>query len=472
MMKIEEIIKATGGEIIYSDCAEISGISTDSRKITPDCLFVPIQGERFDGHDYIKQSFEAGAAAALTHRTAGNGQAEAGGGKSAMYEPLPGKTLIRVADTSKALRDLAAFYRSKFNIPFVGITGSVGKTSTKDMVAGVLQQKYKVLKTAGNFNNEIGLPLTIFNLDAGHEAAVLEMGMSGFGEIGRLAEIVKPDIAIITNIGISHIEKLGSKQNILRAKLEILEGLKPGGLVIMNGDDSLLRGLKDLLNKRTVFYGMDEGVDYRAVNINSRGELGTSFDITVANREFTVQLQVPGIHNVHNALAAIATGYELGVPVESIIDGISKFTPGKMRMDIIPANGFRIINDSYNASPQSMEAAIKVLMDMTGGGRRIAVLGDMLELGDWTEEAHRGVGNFAAVQGVDMLVTVGMNAKYIAQGAVDAGMPEIRTANFFTVEDAVEFLEEELLKDDVFLIKGSRGMKMEIIAEKLKEYGG
>ncbi len=460
-LKIEEIEKATGGELIsgalYRETV-IAGISTDSRKITPGCLFIPIQGERFDGHDYINQAFETGAAAVLTHRPKVDSGTE--------------QVIIKVEDTSKAIRDIAAYYRQKFNIPFVGITGSVGKTSTKDMVADVLQQKYNVLKTEGNFNNEIGVPLTIFNLNEGHQAAVLEMGMSGVGEISRLTDIIRPDVAIITNIGLSHIEKLGSKQNILRAKLEILEGLRSGGLLVLNGDDSMLRGLKGLLKNRTVFYGMDEGVDYRAVNINSRGELGTSFDITIDNREYTVQLQVPGAHNVHNALAAIAAGYELGVPMESIINGISLFTPGKMRMDILSAEGFRIINDSYNASPQSMEAAIKVLNGMNGGGRRIAVLGDMLELGDWTEETHRGVGKFAAGEGVDLIITVGINARFISKGATDAGYPSERTANFNTVEEAVQYLEKVLLRNDVILIKGSRGMKMEIIADKLKEYGG
>jgi UDP-N-acetylmuramoyl-tripeptide--D-alanyl-D-alanine ligase len=470
-LSIEELIEATGGELVLpvegkdAGVSGITGISTDSRKITPGCLFIPISGERFDGHEYINQALTLGASVSLTHRGI---EQVIGGGAG-----LPaGKALIKVEDTLKALRDIAEYYRSKFKIPVVGITGSVGKTSTKDMVAGVLQQKFKVHKTEGNFNNEIGVPLTVFNLNREHEAAVLEMGMSGLGEISRLTSIIKPDVAIITNIGLSHIEKLGSKQNILRAKLEILEGLRPGGLLVLNGDDSLLRGLKGLLKERTVFYGMDEGVDYRAVNINSKGELGTVFDVKVDNQEYTIRLQVPGAHNVHNALAAIAAGCELGVPMESIIKGISDFTPGKMRLDIITANGFRIINDSYNASPQSMEAAIKVLVGMNGEGRRITVLGDMLELGDWTEDSHRGVGRFAAGENVDIIVTVGLNARYIAEGAVEAGFPRSRTANFNTVEEAIEYLEKNLIRDDVMLIKGSRGMKMEIIAEKLKEYGG
>ena len=453
ILNIGEIIKATGGSLISGNSeAEIRGISTDSRKINDGCMFIPLIGERFDGHDYIKAALDSGAAAVLTQR----GDIADGAG-----------TFIRVGDTSKALRDIAAYYRKKFSIPFVGITGSVGKTSTKDMIAGVIGKKYKVLKTEGNLNNEIGVPLTIFNLEDTHEAAVLEMGMSGAGEIGRLTAIIKPDIAVITNIGMSHIEKLGSRQNILKAKLEILEALNPGGLVVLNGDDALLAGMKDLLKFRTVFYGMDEGVDYQACNINSHGENGIYFDIIIRGREFCIHIPVPGVHNVHNALAAVAVGCELGIPMEDVIKGIAGFSPTKMRMDIIALNGLKIINDAYNASPQSMEAALNVLKEIGGKGRKIAVLGDMLELGDWAEKAHFDVGGFAAAGRIDQIVAVGNNARYIADGALEAGYPPSQIKYFKSNEEALEFLKGNLLYEDVILIKGSRGIKMEEIVKGL-----
>lgn len=448
-----DIVKATGGKLICGDPEqEIANISTDSRKIGEGELFVPIHGERFDGHDYIDASLAAGAAAALTHRE---------------HEPVGGKSIIHVSDTLKALGEIARYYRNRFDIPLVGITGSVGKTSTKDMVSGVLGQKYNVLKTAGNFNNEIGLPLTLFNLDAFHEAAVIEMGMSGFGEISRLTAIAQPNVAIITNIGMSHIEKLGSRQNILKAKLEILEGLKTGGLVVLNGDDPLLWGVKGLLSFRTVFYGLDEGRDYRARNVVSAGESGSHFDITVGGRDYTVHVPAPGLHNVYNALAAIAAGIELGLPMDRIIAGIGEFTPGKMRLTILQHAGMKIINDAYNASPQSMEAALSVLKDVAVNGRTLAVLGDMLELGEYAQRAHRDVGHFAVAKGIDYVLAVGELGAFIAAGAREAGMADGHALSFGNNEQVIDFLSGFAAQGDVILVKGSRGMKMEKIVEKL-----
>lgn len=452
-ISVSEIVEATNGFLVSGDGEKIiTRISTDSRKIDTGCLFIPLVGERFDGHDFIIKAFECDAAAVLTHK------------KGIRNDT---KCVIQVDDTSKALRDIACYYRKKFEIPFIGITGSVGKTSTKDMVASVVSRKFNTLKTEGNLNNEIGVPLTIFNLELQHEAAVLEMGMSGPGEIGRLTAIIKPDIAIITNIGMSHIEKLGSRQNILKAKLEILEGLNPKGLLILNGDDALLVGMKDLLKFRTVFYGIDEGVDYKADNINSHGENGTYFDIKVAGAEYKVHVPVPGIHNVQNALAAIASGCELGIPMEEIVLGIEGFSPTKMRMDIFTANGIKIINDAYNASPQSMEAALNVLKEIGKGCRKIAILGDMLELGDWAKEAHFGVGRFAAESGIDLLFTVGQAARNIADGAIKAGCHDERVKSFENNLEALNYLKYVGRTGDVILVKGSRGMKMEEIVKGL-----
>lgn len=452
-IRCEEILKATGGKLICGDMnAVFKVISTDSRKIERGDLFIPIEGERFDGHDYILSSFEAGAAGSLTHKE---------------IEPVKDKVLIKVENTLKALRELASYYRQKFKIPFVGITGSVGKTSTKDMVSCVLSKQYKVLSTQGNFNNEIGVPLTVFNLDSSHEAAVIEMGMSGFGEISRLTSIVKPDIAIITNIGLSHIEKLGSRKNILQAKMEILEGLSGKGLVILNGDDKLLYGLKGLISFRTVFYGMEEGFDYQAYNVQSLGEQGTVFDIAIGNKDYRVHIPVPGVHNVYNALAGIAAGVELGIPADKMIQGIEEYTPGKMRLNLINHNGIKIINDAYNASPQSMEAAINVLKEVSATGRSIAVLGDMLELGEMSLDSHRHVGSFAVAKGVDYILTVGESGKNIAHGAIEAGANTDKVISFKDNNEAAEFLTSFIKPGDVILVKGSRGMKMEEIVNIL-----
>jgi len=451
-LKCSEIIGAVGGTLLSGNSETvITGVSTDSRTISAGDLFIPIAGARFDGHDFIAQAFERGAAACLAHKK---------------DIPDVSGTVIKVTDTLKALGDLASFYRKKFNIPVVGITGSVGKTSTKDMVAAVLSQQYRVLKTEGNFNNEIGLPLTMFNLDSSHQCAVIEMGMSGFGEISRLSKISLPDIAIITNIGLSHIEKLGSRQNILKAKMEIMDGLSKKGVVILNVDDQLLSGMRNLLPYKTIFYGLEDDADYQAFDIKTAGEQGTYFKIEINNKTYEVHIPVPGIHNVHNALAAIAAGIELKVPVEKIIKGIGEFTPSKMRLNILSFNSIKIINDAYNASPQSMEAALGVLKDIAGN-RKIAVLGDMLEMGSWADKAHKDVGKFAFESGVDILITVGENGRNIAKGALESGMSPEKVHECENNGEIVKLLESFITNGDVILVKGSRGMKMEEIVEQL-----
>lgn len=451
---VEELVQATNGRLAGSgDKSSITGISTDSRTTRQGELFIPLVGENFDGHEYIEAAFKNGAAASLTQN-------------ESIY--FPGKTMIIVNNTLTALQSLAAFYRNRFDIPFVGITGSVGKTSTKEMVACALGERYNVLKNEGNLNNEIGVPLTIFKLEQEHEAAVVEMGMSAFGEIGTLTNIVRPKVGIITNIGISHIEKLGSRQNILKAKLELLEGLQPDGLLVLNGDDVMLSGAKDLLKCRTVSYGLEEGVDYQAYNIQSRGEYGIDFCIMVGEVEYRIQLPSPGVHNVYNALAAIAAGLELGVPMNCLQTGISRFSPAKMRLNIIKANGLTVINDAYNASPQSMKAALDVLGEMSSS-RKIAVLGDMLELGDWSERAHMETGIQAARKEPDYIITVGNEADNIISGAVNAGFDPNRTAYFKNNIEAIEYIKELVQTGDAILVKGSRGMKMEEIVHALTE---
>ncbi|PYG88437.1 UDP-N-acetylmuramoyl-tripeptide--D-alanyl-D-alanine ligase [Ruminiclostridium sufflavum DSM 19573] len=452
-----ELVRAVNGKLLWGKAEQVfSGVTTDSRRVAEGNLFIPLAGERFDGHDYIEQCFSSGAAVCLTERT------------------IPQKdnaAAVLVDDTARALRDLAAWHRKKHAIPVVGITGSVGKTSTKDMIACVLSKKYDVLKTQGNFNNEIGLPLTILNLNDRHEAAVIEMGMSGFGEISRLTAIAQPQIAVITNIGVSHIEKLGSRQGILKAKLEIFEGLKPGGLAVLNGDDPLLKGLEESLEYKTVYYGMNSGLDYVAEGYESLGEAGTSFSIRLGEKLFKVFLPVPGIHNVYNALAAIAVGIEMNIPMDTIVEGIGAFSPGNMRQNIIAFKGIKIINDAYNASPQSMQAAINVLEELCSKTRGIAVLGDMLEMGDMSEELHYEVGSFIKDKKIDYLITIGNASQNIMQAAADSGKKAITLRHFNTNGEALEYILSIIRQGDYVLIKGSRGMKMEQITEGIMNSG-
>lgn len=446
-----ELATAVNGKILWGNPKQIfSGVTTDSRKVEKDNLFIPLVGERFDGHNYIEQCYNNEAAVCLTQK------------------PIPeieNATAILVDDTGKALKDLAAWHRQKHIIPVVGITGSVGKTSTKDMIACVLSKQYQVLKTQGNFNNEIGLPLTMLNLNDEHEVAVIEMGMSDFGEISRLTAIAQPQIAVITNIGVSHIEKLGSQQGILKAKLEILEGLKPNGLVVLNGDDPLLIGLKGSLNYKTVFYGMNSGLDYIATDYESLGEVGTRFNIKLGDKTYKVAIPVPGIHNVYNALAAIAVGIEMKIPMDTIVDGIASYSPGNMRQNIISFNGIKIINDAYNASPQSMQAAINVLEELCAKTRGIAVLGDMLEMGDMSAKLHYSVGSFIKDKKIDYLLTIGNQSKNIIQAVADSGNQNITLQHFENNNDALKYIFSIIRQGDYILIKGSRGMRMEEIAE-------
>lgn len=451
-LKISEIMEATQGKLQGGDSSVLVGdISTDSRKINPGSLFIALKGERFDGNDFLTEAFANGAVAVMTDREAAD---------------FPGRIVIKVEDTLKALHDLALYYRDRFDIPFVGITGSVGKTSTKDMVACALGARYNVLKNEGNLNNEIGVPLTIFRLEPGHEAAVIEMGMSGFGEIRALTRIVKPKVGIITNIGLSHIEKLGSRQDILRAKLELIEGLQPDGVLILNGDDVMLNGVKDLLEVRTVSYGLEEDVDYQAYNIRSKGEKGTDFNIKLDGNEYNVHVPAPGVHNVYNALAALAAGHELGVPADLLISGIAGYTPGSMRLNILKSNGLTVINDAYNASPQSVKAAIDVLNEIEAE-RRIAVLGDMLELGSWSTVAHKETGAYVAGSRTDMIITVGQAAAHIAEGAVEAGFPGSGIVVLANNSEAIRYLQDIIREGDAILVKGSRGMMMEEIVNSL-----
>lgn len=420
----------------------ITDICTDSRKVTPGCLFVALKGEKFDGHTFLQQALDHGAAAVM-------GEID-----------FEGRPYLQVKNTAQALLDLASGYRKCFDVAIVAITGSVGKTTTKEMVASVCGQKYCCLKTQGNYNNEIGVPLTLFQLEDRHEIAVIEMGMNHFGELSRLTRAAAPNGAVINNIGMSHIENLGSREGILRAKLEILEGLRPGGIAFLNGDDAYLNQVKT--NCATVWYGCGEGCQVRAQDIQANGSL-FSFMCQELPRRVTVP--VPGRHNIYNALAAIAVGLAYEVPGEQIVQGIEQSHSIGMRMKTEQHGGITVILDCYNANPDSMRAAISVLKEAKGK-RKIALLGDMLELGDYSQQAHFEVGTFAS--GLDGLLTVGNEAEQICQGANN-----VKIKKHFTKNDEVcHFLASCLQEGDTVLIKGSRGMKMEEIWQWMKSHEG
>ncbi len=452
-LRVSEIIGATGGELLSGDTsAEIMQITTDSRTVLDDSLFIAIKGEKFDGHDFLETAAKSGAKAVLT----------------AKKVTLPeGVSVILVEDTLRAMQRLAAYYRDLFPVRMVGITGSVGKTSTKEMTAAVLEKKFQTLKTKGNFNNEIGLPLTVFRFDESYEAAVLEMGMSGFGEIDRLASIVKPNIVILTNIGMSHIELLGSQENIYRAKSEVFSHMAPDGTVIFNGDDPILRAHKSEIPFRTISVGRSEDCDAVAKNVCLDGEK-TSFDFYGFGTNFHVTLPRPGEHNVYNALSAIAAGFLCDVEPEDIVSALSSLGGTNMRMDYIRHKDYTIINDCYNAAPDSMKAALSVLGNVSG--KKIAVLGDMACMGTFSEEAHRSVGAFVAECGVDMLFTLGKEARKIKDGAIGNGMAAENIVSSEEIEDIKPLLKDALQEGCYVLVKASRVMELERVTEFLEKY--
>lgn len=432
----------------------IKKVGTDSRLLEKGSIFFAIRGERNDGHDYIKNAFEKGAAAVV----------------SEIPCPVPdGCSVIVVDDTVKALGTLAKKYMETFDIPVVGITGSVGKTTTKEMVAQILSTQYNVHKTMGNYNNHIGLPLSVLELSRENTAAVFEMGMSGLGEIEYLTKIIAPNIGIITNIGISHIEKLGTRQNILRAKLEITKGMKKDGKLILNSDDELLSGLDGLLPIPLIFYGINETSMLNAFNIVSLGEAGVRFTVNIRNEDVEIILPAPGIHNVSNALAAIACGVELNISNENIKKGLALYSQEKMRLNIIEYGGIKVINDSYNSAPASALASLSVLQEVAGNRRSIAVLGDMLELGEYSSEAHRQVGGAVASKHTDHLVAVGEHARDYVHGALEAGMSEENIRYFTNQDEVISYLKNYLQPNDVVLFKGSRGMNLDKIIEGVFE---
>ena len=450
-MTVTEIVAVVSG-VWWNPCEQvpaISAVSTDSRNITPGCLFLPWVGEQFDGHNFIDAALDAGAAGCLCAKLP--------------QDIRPDKFYIKVADTRLALRDMASAYRDKFDIPFVQITGSVGKTTTKEMIAAVLGAKLNVLKTPENFNNDIGTPLTLFGLSPEHQAAVIETGMNHFGEIEYLGAMVRPDIAVISNIGDAHIEYLGSRGGILKAKCEIFEHLKDDGIAILNGDDALLDTVT--LPQRIIRCGQSEHCQVRISDILDHGVNGITCTVTSEKDVYHLNIPAPGEHMAYAASIAVAVGEVLGLGKEEIIRGVAAYAPIGSRMHILRLSDGRVLlDDCYNANPQSVSAALEVLA-RTECERRVAVLGDMGELGDLTEQAHFNAGALAAMLGIDFVVAIGSKAVKIADGAAMGGAEVL---HFATREEAMPTLREQLQPHTTMLIKASHAMHFEEIVKELQ----
>ena len=427
----------------------VSGIAIDSRKIETDWLFAATVGERVDGHSFIESCYEKGALCCL-------------GEKEYAYD---GHSYIQVASTFQALKDIAEYYRSTLEIPVVGITGSVGKTSTKEMIASVLGVKFNTLKTAGNFNNEVGLPLTVFNIRDEHEAAVLEMGISDFGEMHRLSKVARPNICIITNIGFCHLEFLGDRDGVLRAKSEIFDFAAEDAKAIVNGDDDKLRTLKSREDLNVTFFGMDESNDVYATNVQNLGLDGLKCDISTPIGDFSAHIHIPGMHMVYNALAGTCVGLACGLTLEEIKSGIENAQTISGRNNIIHTENYTIMDDCYNANPVSMKASLDVLA--TALGRKVAILGDMGELGTDESLLHYTVGEHAAEKNIDLLLCVGTLSEEIAKGAKEKN-PEMNAFLFRNKEDLLEKLPNLLEKGDSILIKASHFMQFEKIVKALQ----
>ena len=453
---VKEIVQAVGGELLRGEpCEWVSGANTDTRQIKAGDVFFALKGEQADGHIYVRNAIHGGASAVVvSDPSAVPSDAEV--------------AVIGVGDTLWALGDCAAWYRRRFDVPVIGVTGSVGKTTTKEMLASILERRWRVLRNPVNYNNEIGVPLTLLELDRGHEGAVIEMAMRGLGEIRRLAAIARPKIGVITNVGISHIERLGSQGAIADAKAELLDELPPNGLAVLNAEDGYYRLMSERFSGRVISFGSCDIADVRAEKLRTLKDGRSRFLLVYQSESAEVTMPCIGRHNVYNALAAAGAAVGMGLDLATIREGLEGCPSSPMRMELVEAEGgFAILNDSYNAGPASVIAALKALEDLNGYGRKIAVLGDMLELGDYAAKAHADIGSAVMESGVAMLVTVGGLAKGIAEGARASGFPLDDVHCCGDSSEAAEYVAGIIAAGDVVLVKGSRAMKMEEIVRRL-----
>ena len=453
-MSLNEIALACGGTY-YGDVAllskKVDGVAIDSRKIEKDWLFIPIKGARVDGHDFILQVMEKGALCTLSERNLGE--------VSFPY--------ILVESCEVAMKSIAEHYRTALGIKVVGITGSVGKTSTKEMIASVLAQKYNVLKTAGNFNNEIGLPLTIFNIREEHEVAILEMGINHFGEMHRLTKMARPDVCVITNIGLCHLENLIDRDGILRAKSEIFDYMAKEAIIVLNGVDDKLATVTEVKGAKPFFFGLSSTLDAYADNIKGQSLRGISCSLHLKDMDMDVLIPIPGEHMVYNALAGALIGQKLGLTSKEIKAGIETLTPVSGRNNLIATDNLLLIDDCYNANPVSTKASLDVLA--TADNRKVAILGDMFELGENEKELHYSVGEHAAESKIDVLIGIGELSKNTVDGALSK-KADMAVYHFETKADFFDKMDTILQKDDAVLIKASHGMEFPEIVEKLREW--
>lgn len=434
---------------------EVSSITTDSRNITVNGLFIAIKGARTDGNKFISDMYTSGAICCISENDP----------KDDYTDFLQEKAFIQVESCYQALKDIAEYYRIVCNTKIIGITGSVGKTTTKEMIASVLSEHFNTLKTQGNYNNEVGVPLTLFRLREEHEIAVVEMGISEFGEMTRLSQIAKPDICVITNIGQCHLETLGDRDGVLKAKTEIFSHMASDGKVYLNGDDDKLRNITEVNGIKPVYYGIDRGCDVFADNIINSGLDGIYFDAVTKNQRIALHISVPGMHMVLNALAAVAIAIDLGMTAEEIAAGINKFVPVGGHSNIIKTDKFTIMDDCYNANPVSMKAAIDVLAG--AHGRKVAVIGDMFELGTNEKMLHYDIGTYAVNSGIDCIICVGELAKQYVMGAL-ATDENHNVLYYEDTQKAVEMVKSLVKKGDSILVKASHAMEFEKIVAVLK----
>ena len=453
MFTVKDALTSTKGRLLSGNENDmLTGVSTDTRRLKGGELFVAIKGQRFDGHNFILDAVSKGAGCVLIQE---------GCITSANFK-LPDLSFISVANSIMALGEIAHFHRSRFNIPLIGVTGSNGKTTTKEMIAAILSKKLNILKNYGTENNHIGVPLTLMRLNSKHKIAILEMGTNHLGEIKRLSRIASPTMALITNIGPSHLEYLKDIDTVLKAKCEILEYLPKDAKLVINADDELLKGLKG--DFKIIRFGLSKGCDFYADKVSIEPD-GISFRL---NGKWEVNLGLLGRQNIYNALGAIAASWDCGVSIDEVKEALREFRVPNMRMEVKRIGDIKVINDSYNSNPLSMRQAIEVLKDMTTKGRKILVAGDMLELGSFSGRFHHLVGRQAAESGIDLIVAVGKLAEHVAKGAQEAGMSQKKIRMCNLTKEAGEAVIDLIKKGDTILVKGSRAMKMEQIVHELE----
>ncbi|GMU55079.1 MAG: UDP-N-acetylmuramoyl-tripeptide--D-alanyl-D-alanine ligase [Candidatus Xenobia bacterium] len=449
LWSLDQVARATGGTLTPFSGLELTGISTDTRSLVPGNLFVPLVGPDYDGHDFVEKAFEAGAAATLWARPGEPGRRPA----------------VQVADTLAAYQDLARFHRRRLAIPVVAVTGSAGKTTTKELCAAVLGSRFEVHKTAKNYNNEVGVPRTLLELEPSHQVAVVEMAMRGAGQIRQLARLADTRVALISSIGEAHIELLGSREAICDAKGELLEELGPGATAVLPAECEFFERLKSRTRCEVLSFAVEGPADVRAVQLESRGVLGWRLEVDCLGRRSELEFPAPGRHNLSNLMGVLAVAAIFGVTPEEAAPAIAAFRGAELRMEVRQLEaGVVLLNDSYNASPAAMEGALEVLGSATG--RRLAVLGDMLELGSFAPELHRRVGEAARRQKLDVLVAVGEESRALAEAA-RGGSGEVHWAP--DREQAWELLRPRLSPGDTVLVKASRGMGLDWVAQRLQE---